>query len=66
MLTTLIASLGLAYFADEFSLPGDPQLMLTDNISRGALAMFMLTWLFVALPPTVKVDFDTGRIILPK
>ena len=66
MLTTLIASLGLAYFADEFSLPGDPQLMLTDNISRGALAMFMLTWLFVALPPTVKVVFDTGRKILPK
>ncbi len=66
MLTTLIVSLGLAYFADEFSLPGDPQLMLTDNISRGALAMFMLTWLFFALPPTVKVVFDTGRKILPK
>jgi len=66
MLTTLLASLGLAYFADEFSLPGDPQLMLTDNISRGALAMFMLTWLFVALPPTVKVVFDIGRKILPK
>ena len=64
--TTLIASLLLAYYAEEFSLPGDPQLMLTDNISRGALAMFMLTWLFVALPPTAKVAFTTGRKVLPK
>ena len=40
--------------------------MLTDNISRGSLAMFMLTWLFVALPPTAKVVFTTGRKILPK
>ena len=64
--TTLIASLLLAYYAEEFSLPGDPQLMLTDNISRGSLAMFMLTWLFVALPPTVKVAFTTGRKVLPK
>ena len=64
--TTLIASLLLAYYAEEFSLPGDPHLMLTDNISRGALAMFMLTWLFVALPPTAKVAFTTGRKVLPK
>ena len=64
--TTLIASLLFAYYAEEFSLPGDPQLMLTDNISRGALAMFMLTWLFVALPPTAKVAFTTGRKVLPK
>ena len=66
MVTTLLASLLFAYYAEEFSLPGDPQLMLTDNISRGTLAMFMLTWLFVALPPTAKVVFTTGRKILPK
>lgn len=66
MTTTLLASLLFAYYAEEFSLPGDPQLMLTDNISRGSLAMFMLTWLFVALPPTVKVAFTTGRKVLPK
>jgi hypothetical protein len=66
MATTLIASLLFAYYADEFSIPGDPQLMLTDNISRGALAMFMLTWLFVALPPTARVVFTTGRKVLPK
>ena len=66
MTTTLLASLLFAYYAEEFSLPGDPQLMLTDNISRGALAMFMLTWLFVALPPTAKVAFTTGRKVLPK
>ena len=66
MATTLLASLLFAYYADEFSIPGDPQLMLTDNISRGALAMFMLTWLFVALPPTARVVFTTGRKVLPK
>lgn len=66
MATILLASLLFAYYAEEFSLPGDPQLMLTDNISRGTLAMFMLTWLFVALPPTAKVAFTTGRKILPK
>ena len=66
MVTTLIASLVFAYYSEQFSLPGDPQLMLTDNISRGALAMFMLTWLFVALPPTAKVAFDTTRKVIPK
>ena len=28
--------------------------------------MFMLTWLFVALPPTAKVAFDTTRKVIPK
>ena len=55
-----------SHITQRSSLPGDPQLMLTDNISRGSLAMFMLTWLFVALPPTAKVVFTTGRKILPK
>ncbi len=66
MLITLAVSLALAYTADKFALPGDPTLLLTDTISRGALAMFMLTWLVVALPPSAKVAYDGARQIIPK
>ncbi len=66
MLATLAVSLALAYFADKFTLPGDPALMLTDTISRGALAMFMLTWLVIALPPSAKIAFDSARQTIPK
>ncbi|MFL2966022.1 MAG: hypothetical protein DBX06_05960 [Candidatus Poseidoniales archaeon] len=65
MLTTLAVSLGLAWSADHFSLPGDPTLMLTDTISRGALAMFLLTWLVIAIPPTAKLTYDTVRKVVP-
>lgn len=65
MLTTLAVSLGLAWSADSFSLPGDPTLMLTDTISRGALAMFLLTWLVIAIPPTAKLTYDTVRKVVP-
>lgn len=65
MLTTLAVSLGLAWSADSFSLPGDPALMLTDTISRGALAMFLLTWLVIAIPPTAKHTYDTARKVVP-
>jgi len=66
MLTTLAVSFALAYSAEKFSLPGDPALMLTDTISRGALAMFMLTWLVIALPPSAKLALDSTRKITPK
>ena len=45
-------SLLLAYFSSSFQLPGDPQLPITDSVSRGALSMFVLTWLAFAIPPT--------------
>ncbi len=45
-------SLLLAYFSSSFELPGDQQLPITDNVSRGALSMFVLTWLAFAIPPT--------------
>ena len=65
MLVTLMMSVILSLNVDQFDLPGDPSLMLTSSVSRGALSMFMLTWIFIALPPTITQLIKTIRRNIP-
>ena len=62
----LFASIALAYISDQFSLPGDPNLIITSGITRGAIALFLLTWLVFALPPTVQQAWRTATKVMPK
>jgi len=62
----LLASIALAGIADQFSLPGDPDLEFTNGITRGAVALFLLTWLVFALPSTAQQAWRTASTTLPK
>jgi len=62
----LLASIALASIADQFSLPGDPDLLFTNGITRGAVALFLLTWLAFALPSTAQQAWRTASTALPK
>jgi len=66
LFTCLLISIILAYLSDDIYLPGDPSLSVTPSISRGALGLFMLTWLIFALPPTFKKLYSTSRNIIYK
>ena len=61
LILSLLISILLAYLSDEIYLPGDPRLNVTPSISRGALGLFILTWLIFALPPTLKQLFITSK-----
>lgn len=50
-----------AIFSDSINLPGNPNLPITENISRGNLSVFILTWLFFALPPTLVRMWKSAR-----
>ena len=58
---TLFLSLFFAYISDQIYLPGDPELSVTQGISRGSLGLFILTWLIFALPPTIKQLYSTAN-----
>ena len=62
----LLTSVVLASAADQFSLPGDPDLIFTNGITRGAVALFLLTWLVFALPSTAQQAWRTASTTLPK
>jgi len=46
-------------------LPGNQDQPITDSISRGALSMFVLTWLVFAIPPTLLNLWRSSRNSLP-
>ncbi|MBJ28441.1 MAG: hypothetical protein CMB61_00060 [Euryarchaeota archaeon] len=56
-----IISVVSAIFSDSINLPGNPNLPITDNISRGNLSVFILTWLFFALPATLVRLWKSAR-----
>ncbi len=62
----LFASIALAYMSDRFPLPGDPHLIITSGITRGAVGLFLLTWLVFALPPTLQQARRTASKVVPK
>jgi len=64
--SVLLISIFLALISDSIYVPGDPNLSVTPGISRGALGLFMLTWLIFALPPTLKQLYNTLKITIPK
>lgn len=64
-ITTMISIL-LAANSGNFGLPGNPSQPITDSISRGALSVFILTWLVFAIPPTFVRLWRKSREILPE
>ena len=62
----LAASIALAALSESFGLPGDPNLDVTPGITRGALALFLLSWLAFALPPTAQQLWSTANRTLPR
>ena len=61
-----IFSILLGIFADEFDLPGDPSLLFASSFSRGAVSLFLLSWLMFAIPPNVRQLYITLVNVAPK
>ena len=53
LIAASVLSIAVAYFSSYIDLPGNQDLSITDSVSRGALSMFMLTWLALAIPPSI-------------
>ncbi len=65
LLATAVLSVFLAAYSGSFDLPGNQDQPITDSISRGALSMFVLTWLVFAIPPTLLKLWRSSRDSLP-
>ena len=63
---TAILSVILAAYSGSFELPGNQSQPITDSISRGALSVFILTWLVFAIPPTLVRLLRKSREIIPE
>ena len=63
--STACISILFAIFSESFGLHGNPELPITDNISRGNLSLFVLTWLFFAIVPTLLKLSDSSRRTIP-
>ena len=61
-----IFSILLGIFADEFDLPGDPSLLFASSFSRGAVSLFLLSWLMFAIPPNARQLYITVANVAPK
>ena len=61
-----IFSILLGIFADEFDLPGDPSLLFASSFSRGAVSLFLLSWLMFAIPPNARQLYITLANDAPK
>ena len=61
----LVASIVLAIFSERLPFPGDPELVVTSGITRGAVGAFVLTWLLISLPTTAKQAWLTAKRVVP-
>ena len=61
-----IFSILLGIFADKFDLPGDPSLLFASSFSRGAVSIFLLSWLMFAIPPNARQLYITLTNVAPK
>ena len=61
-----IFSILIGVFADNFDLPGDPSLLFASSFSRGAVSIFLLSWLIFAIPPNLKQLYITLLDVAPK
>ncbi len=66
LLATVALSVLLAVYSGSFDLPGNQDQPITDSISRGALSMFVLTWLAFAILPSLLKLWRSSRDSLPK
>ena len=62
----LVTSIVLAIFSERLPFPGDPELVVTSGITRGAVGAFVLTWLLISLPTTTKQAWLTARRVVPR
>ena len=63
---TLALSVVLAAFSERLDLPGNQDGAITDSVTRGAVSMFILTWLALAIPPTLLKLWRSSRKTFPK
>ena len=63
---TLTLSVALAAFSERLDLPGNQDGAITDSVTRGAVSMFILTWLALAIPPTLLKLWRSSRKTFPK
>ena len=61
-----IFSIILGIFADNFDLPGDPSLLFASSFSRGAVSIFLLSWLIFAIPPNLRQLYLTLSNTVPR
>jgi len=61
-----IFSIILGIFADDFDLPGDPSLLFASSFSRGAVSIFLLSWLIFAIPPNLRQLYLTLSNTVPR
>ena len=66
LVLALVASVSLAVFSENLPLPGDPELVVTSGITRGAVGVFVLTWLLISLPLTAKQAWFTTKKVIPR
>ena len=59
-------SVALAAFSERLDLPGNQDGAITDSVTRGAVSMFILTWLALAIPPTLLKLWRSSRKTFPK
>tara|TARA_B100001113_G_scaffold282634_1_gene237637 strand:+ start:54 stop:1637 length:1584 start_codon:yes stop_codon:yes gene_type:complete len=62
---TLALSVFLAAFSERLELPGNQDGAITDSVSRGAVSVFILTWLALAIPPTLLKLWRNSRKTIP-
>ena len=62
---TLALSVVLAALSGRLELPGNQDGAITDSVSRGAVSMFILTWLALAIPPTMLKLWRSSRKTVP-
>ena len=64
--SVFIFSIILGIFADDFDLPGDPSLLFASSFSRGAVSIFLLSWLIFAIPPNLRQLYLTLSNTVPR
>jgi len=62
---TLVLSIVLAALSGRLELPGNQDGAITESVSRGAISMFILTWLALAIPPTMLKLWRSSRKTVP-
>ena len=64
--SVFIISILLAIYSEELNLPGDSSLLFASSFSRGSVAIFLLTWMALAIPPNLKQAYVTTSNVIPK
>ena len=64
--SVFVISIVSAVYSKEFNLPGDSSLLFASNFSRGSVAIFLLIWMALAIPPNLKQAYVTASNVIPK